>query len=242
MQLLVSLRSADEVAAALAGGADIVDAKEPALGSLGAVSSDVLAEIASRVPAAVPLSVALGDFIRPDAVRRAIRSVTLPRRIAPTYLKLGFAGARPNEVDGLVSAAQEAALAAPARPIIVPVAYADASRAAAPDPDSVLAATIDRGARAFLLDTWIKDGRGLLRWVDLGGLRALAARARSAGILFAVAGSLDPNEVARLGAVADVVGVRGAACRGGRDGAVDAELVRRLRRAVSPDERILANA
>ena len=35
MRLLVSVRSAAEVRPALAGGADIIDAKEPSLGSLG---------------------------------------------------------------------------------------------------------------------------------------------------------------------------------------------------------------
>src|SRR4051812_47948913 len=42
MELLVSVRSAKEVEAALAGGADIIDAKEPSRGSLGAVSPKVL--------------------------------------------------------------------------------------------------------------------------------------------------------------------------------------------------------
>jgi len=51
----VSVRSAGEVAAAVAGGADIVDAKEPTAGSLGPVSGRVLREIARCVPAGVPL-------------------------------------------------------------------------------------------------------------------------------------------------------------------------------------------
>ena len=50
MRLLVSVRSAEEVAAALAGGADIIDAKEPARGSLGAVTATVLSAIAARTP------------------------------------------------------------------------------------------------------------------------------------------------------------------------------------------------
>ena len=58
MRLLVSVRSAAEVGAAVAGGADIVDAKEPATGSLGAVSRRVLREIALGLPADVPLSIA----------------------------------------------------------------------------------------------------------------------------------------------------------------------------------------
>ncbi len=62
MRLLVSVRTEHEVAAALAGGADIIDAKEPARGSLGPVSPEVLQAIAARVPESMPLSVALGDF------------------------------------------------------------------------------------------------------------------------------------------------------------------------------------
>jgi len=42
MRLLVSVRDASEARAALAGGAGIIDAKEPLNGPLGAVSSDVL--------------------------------------------------------------------------------------------------------------------------------------------------------------------------------------------------------
>jgi hypothetical protein len=62
MQLLVSVRSAEEVGPAFAGGADIVDAKEPARGSLGPVDLFVLREINAKVPPCIPLSVALGDF------------------------------------------------------------------------------------------------------------------------------------------------------------------------------------
>ena len=46
MRLLVSVRSAAEVAAALAGGADIIDAKEPSRGGLGAVDPEDLEAIA----------------------------------------------------------------------------------------------------------------------------------------------------------------------------------------------------
>jgi uncharacterized protein (UPF0264 family) len=247
MQLLVSLRDAGEVGAALAGGADILDAKEPARGSLGAVSPPVLEAISRRVPASVSLSVALGDFTCPDQVRRAVRSVALSRRLAPTYVKLGFAGARSQDAATLLSAALEAAEDVPLRPTVVPVAYADAARAAAPDLEHLFHTSVAHGAHAFLLDTWVKDGGNLLHWIGLDRLRALAAAARSAGMLFAVAGSLGADDVPRLVGVSDVVGVRGAACRGGRGGTVDAELVRRLRDALRvavpfANERTLASA
>jgi hypothetical protein len=233
MRLLVSVRAAAEVPPALAGGADIIDAKEPARGSLGAVGPEVLRAIAASVPPAVPLSVALGDFatvaIAADAVREALAVLDACPRRAPLYLKLGFAGERsPNVVSRVIGAALEAADAAPVRPAVVPVAYADHESAGSPEPEDVVRAAIDAGARAFLVDTWSKAGRGLSSYIDAHRLRALADAARSAGMLVAIAGSLDADALDRLDRIADVVGVRGAACRGGREGSVDADLVRGL--------------
>ena len=45
MHLLVSVRNAEEAAAALAGGADVIDAKDPAAGALGPVPVQVFREI-----------------------------------------------------------------------------------------------------------------------------------------------------------------------------------------------------
>jgi (5-formylfuran-3-yl)methyl phosphate synthase len=230
MQLLVSVRAGYEVAAALAGGADIIDAKEPARGPLGPVSPEVLQAIAARLPESVPLSVALGDFTAPDALRHAVAGAKVPGRRSPTYLKLGFAGERSEAVvASLVAAALDATAATPARPIVVPVAYADNVNAGSPAPEVLLRVAMAAGARAFLIDTYMKDGTGLLTWIALERLRALSASARSAGVLLAIAGSLDPAALDRVAGIADVVGVRGAACRGGREGSVDAVLVRRLR-------------
>ena len=48
MKLLVSVLYADEARAAAAAGADIVDVKNPAEGSLGAPSPAVIAAVATR--------------------------------------------------------------------------------------------------------------------------------------------------------------------------------------------------
>lgn len=230
MPLLVSLRSGDEVADALAGGADIIDAKEPGNGSLGAVAPTVLREIAALVPATVPFSVALGDLVTADAVAEAVGTSCPPPRPAPLYLKLGFAGVgSPESVRTLIASALGVAGRTIARPVIVPVAYADWSEAGSLPPEEVLTIAPSAGARAFLLDTYIKDGRGLFDRMDYQRVRALAARGREAGLLVGIAGSLDLGSIERAARLADVVGVRGAACVGGRSGRVDASLVRRLR-------------
>ncbi|HEX6668620.1 MAG TPA: (5-formylfuran-3-yl)methyl phosphate synthase [Gemmatimonadales bacterium] len=231
MPLLVSVRSGEEVAAALEGGAGIIDAKEPARGSLGAVDPDVLAAIAGRTPATVPLSVALGDCVGVEQARAAVSSAPLPERSAPVYLKLGFAGLPPAQrITALLEVARRSVAGRTAR--VVAVAYADHGAAHAPAPEDVLRAAVTAGASGLLVDTWRKDGRGLLDHVPLERLAGLSARARAAGMVFAVAGSLDITAIARLAAIADVIGVRGAACRGGRSGTVDAGLVRGLRRCL----------
>ncbi len=60
-RLLVSVFGPHEVAAALEGGADIVDVKDPHAGALGAAGPDVLRAVASLVDGRASISAALGD-------------------------------------------------------------------------------------------------------------------------------------------------------------------------------------
>lgn len=231
MQLLVSVRSADEVGPALSGGADIIDAKEPSRGSLGAVSPSTLAEIVDQVPLECPFSIALGDLVSPEEVVAVIASLELPVRPAPTYLKLGFAGVRSAETITSILAASAAAVARQgSAALIVAVAYADAARAGTLPPELIPGLARATGAVGVLLDTHTKDGTGLLEWVPRHRLVSWVAGARRRGLLTALAGSLSLEDVDTVFPVgADVVGVRGAACQGGRQGRVDADRVRALR-------------
>ena len=61
MRLLVSVATAADARAAIEGGADIVDAKDPGAGALGAVTLDRLREIRDAVAGARPLTAALGE-------------------------------------------------------------------------------------------------------------------------------------------------------------------------------------
>jgi uncharacterized protein (UPF0264 family) len=231
MQLLVSVRSAGEVGPALRGGADIIDAKEPASGSLGPVSPPTLAEILARVPPECPFSVAMGDLASPEEVITAVGSLDLPVRAAPTYLKLGFAGVRSPELVTRILATAVAAVAKKRPPpLVVAVAYADAARAGSLAPELMPGCAHGAGAAGVLLDTHAKDGIGLLGWLLPASLADWVASARSEGLLTAVAGALTLENVDTVSAAgADVIGVRGAACEGGRQGHVTATRVRALR-------------
>lgn len=239
MRLLVSVRSAGELEAAVEGGAEIIDAKEPTRGSLGAVDSAVLAGIAAALPDAMPLSIALGDHATPAAVARAMDLIrAVPRRPTELYVKVGLAGvAQPATARSVLEAAVEAAQGSPLGPEVVAVAYADHELAGGVAPQVVLEAAAEAGARGVLLDTWSKDGRSLFAWAAQSDLRRWLDGARTGGLLTALAGSLALDQVDLVSALdPDVLGVRGAVCENGRAGVISARLVRRLAAAThQPD-------
>jgi uncharacterized protein (UPF0264 family) len=227
--LLVSVRSPLEVEAALEGGADIVDAKDPSRGALGAMQPQALRCVLDRVPGATPFSAALGD--PRDAAEAAALIAALPigLRPAPSYVKLGAAGtADACSAECMFGAAVEAARLHPGRPLVIAVAYADDSSGL--DLDQIATTATRAGAHGVLVDTMWKSAGSLLDRVPLDRLSAWIADGRSRGLLVALAGRLDGWAVAQLATCgADIVGVRGAACEGGRAGRVSAAKVRALR-------------
>jgi (5-formylfuran-3-yl)methyl phosphate synthase len=234
MRLLVSVRSGSEVRPALAGGADIIDAKEPSRGSLGAVRPEVLGEIAGLVPSDIPLSVALGDLTAPE-IAGAVASVDgIVGARTELYVKLGLAGASdPRDAERRAMAATAATRRTRNPVLLVLVAYADHRAAESPPPDVVTQVAIETGADAILLDTHAKDGRDLFHYVGEAGLRAWVERTKDEMLIVAVAGSLTESHIHRIARMpADVVGVRGAACGGTRSGTVLEGSVRALKRVL----------
>ena len=89
------------------------------------------------------------------------------------------------------------------------------------------------GASGVLLDTWGKDGGDLFHHLAEPALRAWIAQARAARLLVALAGSLSIDGVRAVAELpVDIVGVRGAACLGGRAGVVSEGRVADLKAAL----------
>ena len=76
-------------------------------------------------------------------------------------------------------------------------------------------------AAALLIDTFDKQGPGLFATISLASVAAWSQAADAAGLPLAVAGRLAAADVAEAFACgARIVGVRSAACDGGRDGRI----------------------
>lgn len=223
MRLLVSVVSADEARRALAGGADIIDIKDPQEGALGAPSPRVVSEVVRIAGGAAPISVALGDM--PDLPHTAALAARGAVDLGARYVKVGLRGVR--SVDRAVALMRAVADAVgPGSVGVVAAAYADAQ---ALDPPALAPVwlpevVVRAGVAGALIDTFVKDGRGLYEWLSEADVVDLVARTRAVGGSFGVAGQLTRAELCRVDA--DVVGVRSAVCRGGdRSGELDGSLV-----------------
>jgi uncharacterized protein (UPF0264 family) len=216
-RLLVSVRNAREAKDALAGGADLIDVKEPLRGSLGMADPAVWREAAEAVAGRAPLSVALGEL-------REFRSDTQLCLPAVQFAKLGLAGCA--AIDDWPARWASALNSLPPRVGRVAVSYADWRQAEAPPPRAVIEAGHALGCRAWLIDTYAKHAGGLLDHIGIEELEELIASARRAGMLTVLAGSLTRESIPRVLPLApDYIAVRGAVCRGGREGILNVQLV-----------------
>ena len=229
MKLLVSVIDADEARAAAAAGADIVDVKNPAEGSLGAPSPAVIAAVCAAVGGDVPVSAAIGDM--PNLPGTAALAALGAANSGAAYVKVGLYGV--SEQRDAVALLRSVRAAAPDATVVA-AAYADARRVAHAPLAPELVARVARAADcdACMLDTAVKDGRGLLEWLTADALAALVDEAHAAGLQIALAGALRERDLPVIRATgADIAGVRSAACAGGdRSGRLDAARVRALTR------------
>src|SRR4029079_18209348 len=225
--LLVSVRSAAEAATALAGGADVIDVKEPSRGALGAADPSTWQDILQAVGDRAVTSAALGEWTDESVVELAAQTAGF--RFAKVGLS-NWSHDGPRHWSILVQRT-------PAAVMLVPVVYADARAANWPSLAEALrpAAGLARDAKSslILIDTYQKNGLTLLDFVSLAQFREILHEAAARRIAVALAGSLDEPAIEKLLPLEPAyIGVRGAACLGGRGGAIDLGRVKSLARVL----------
>ena len=220
-QLLVSVRSGSEALAALAGGADVVDVKEPLAGPLGQPTLQQVSDVLRAVDRQRPVSVALGDL--PAA------HLIVPDQV--DFVKVGLAQC--GEMSDWQVRWEALWRTIPTRCLRIAVIYADWESAGTPRPRQILDTAQQLGCRGLLVDTYEKQRGSLFDLCRHDELQEWLTQARQWNWLVALAGSLGPTHM--LEAVSwnpDVIGVRGAVCANGRNSTIDPHRVTLLKSAM----------
>jgi len=224
LSLLASVTDESEARLCVSLGADIIDAKNPAAGALGALPAERVRAIRAALPAHVPVSATIGD---PSGdAERVAQAVRLTAATGVDFVKIGFWPGAPHE-----DTIGELGRLSLQRARLVAVLLADRG---------IKLELLDPLARAgfagVMLDTFDKRAGALPDIASPASLRDFVAAVRAMGLFAGLAGSLRLQHVPLLLTLgADVLGFRGALCLGAaRTATIDPAAVRAVRRACGP--------
>lgn len=215
---LASVSSLEEARIALAGGADVIDLKDPSEGVLGAVPLATMRDVVDLIGGRRLVSAALGDLPgEPEVIGSALRAAAAT---GVAIIKVGLFDTQNRR--GVLEA-----LGRHAKPSIVAVLFADRE----PDVLAAVSEIAGHGLRGVMLDTADKSGASLRSYRTDLDLAAYVEKARGLGLLNGLAGSLRISDIGPLLALApDYLGFRGALCtHAARTQAIDPMAVRRVR-------------
>lgn len=229
--LLASVRDLEEAELAWAGGAELVDLKDPDRGALGAWPEAELHRAVARLGERAVLSATTGDL--PMAPERLVAAARATAATGVAYVKIGFfrGGDHAACAEALAAVAADGAR-------LVAVLMADQG------PDlGLLSRLAEAGFAGVMLDTADKRTGGLRRHLDQATLARFVAEAQALGLLCGLAGSLGLTDIPPLAALGpDYLGFRGALCHGARTGSLDPRALAELRMALASSATAVAGA
>jgi len=193
-RLLVSVRDPAEAEAARLAGADLIDAKDPERGALGALDPACVREIVARVAGAAVTS-AVADPSPTDLAAMAATGVD--------WVKTGL------DADRRRDSATFPTLADAANGRLIAVLFAEDGPAAA-----LVPALAQAGFAGAMIDTAGKDGARLPDLIAPEVLAAFTQACRAHSLMSGLAGSLRVIDIAPLAEHGpDYLGFRGGLCR-----------------------------
>lgn len=233
MRLLVSPMNIEEARAALAGGADILDVKNPKEGSLGANFPWAIKAVAEMAGGRVPVSATIGDMdYKPGTASLAALGAAFS---GADYVKVGLLGVKSAEQAGdMLENIVRAVKGYDRRRKVVASAYSDYSRVDSIPPMLLPAVAESSGADVVMVDTAIKDGKSTFEFIGERGLSEFISAGQNLGLEVAIAGTIGFQDLDLLKRIdPDIIGVRGIVCGGDRKSSIKPELVKKLKLAIS---------
>ncbi len=219
-RMLASVTDEREAELVAALGADIVDAKDPVGGALGALPPATVSAIRARVLARVPVSATIGD--PSNDIEATANAVLRMAETGADIVKVGFGTAAVRTIDRLGRLDLGAAR-------LVGVVLADEGI-----DFGLINVAHAAGFAGLMLDTADKRRGSLPEIVSAEVMGRFVATVRAAGMFAGLAGSLRAEHAPSLLQLApDVLGFRGGLCRhGDRTGGIDADAVSAVRRVI----------
>jgi (5-formylfuran-3-yl)methyl phosphate synthase len=230
----------EEAQEAIAGGADIIDIKNPAEGALGANYPWVIRSIQQITPKNLKVSCTLGEVGNfPGSVSLAAYGAA---SLCVDYIKVGLHGIKTvDEAVFLLQNVSRAAKECNPKIKVAVAGYADAEKIDAINPLLVPEIAHKSKVDVAMLDTLVKDGKNLFDHLTLRQLKEFVDLAHRFGLEAALAGSLRKQDLHKVyGLGADIVGLRGAACTNSNrvTGQITRELVAELARVVEQETKL----
>ncbi|HHH43299.1 MAG TPA: hypothetical protein ENK49_04105 [Gammaproteobacteria bacterium] len=202
--LLASVANTREATVAIAGGADIIDLKEPASGALGAVSPATQKAVVRLVAKRRLVSATVGNL--PMEAKILSRAIESTARTGVDIIKVGLPHLEQHRhcLKALSGGAEYgvrivAVLFAEHRPYL-----------------HLLDELADAGCFGVMLDTADKSAGSLCSFIDRSSLAIFVRYARGLGLSSGLAGSLTTEDIVPLLALdPDYLGFRGTLCEAG---------------------------
>ena len=215
INLLISPRTIEEAKIVVNQNVDFIDCKNPEEGSLGANFPWVIREMKNLIPpeSSQLLSATIGDF--PNLPGSASLAALGAAVSGADLIKVGLMGPR-NIKEGirLMKKVVKAVKGYNEKILVVVAGYADQVRmSSSPKFMSIPSIAAKSGSDIAMLDTFIKDGKGLFDFLNDDQLIEFTNKAKDYDLKVALAGNLMKRNIINLKRISpDIIGVRSVVC------------------------------
>ncbi|MHA2392946.1 MAG: (5-formylfuran-3-yl)methyl phosphate synthase [Promethearchaeota archaeon] len=234
IKLLISPKTIEEAKIVISANVDFIDCKNPEEGSLGANFPWIIREMRNLIPidSSQLLSATIGDF--PNLPGSASLAALGAAVSGADIIKVGLKGPKNiNEGIKLMKNVVKAVKSHNKEIKVVTAGYADFTRII-PSLDFLSIPTIaaESGANIAMLDTYIKDNKGLFDFLNVNQLTEFKEKANQLNLEVALAGNLNISVLSNIKKInPDIIGVRSMVCEGynRNQGSIRLDLIENLK-------------
>jgi len=234
IQLLISPKTIEEAKIVISSRVDIIDCKNPDEGSLGANFPWIIKAMKDLLPknSSQLLSATIGDF--PNLPGSASLAALGAAVSGADLIKVGLKG--PNNVEEGIKLMKNVVKAVRnynKNIKVVTAGYADYARMnTSLDFLAIPTIAAESGADVAMLDTYIKDKKGLFDFLNVNQLIEFKKKANDLNLRVALAGNLTQSVLSKIRKIKpEIIGVRSMVCEGHdrKYGSIRSDLIENLK-------------